>query len=984
MKIHLACSGACQMNISYASKSVCCSAFKKSPLAVATSIILILGVSPSYAQVTQTGDTTSSGGALIVGNNGIGDVQISSGSVVSNADTTIGSQAGSSGVITVDGLGSTLNSSNGITVGDSGSGTLSIKNGASVTQPSILFLPFFVGNTGNGTGTVTVDGVGTKLNAGGLYLGVTSGSSGNISVTNAGAVEAVRLSVGGFIPTDTPGGSGTVLVTGSNSTLKSGRGGLYVGATASSSGDVSIANGGKVTSNNSSIGYNGGDASVRIDGVGSSWVEDESMGIGGSETGAFSTGNLLIQNGASATVKGSSFIGLNSASGMVNVAGAGSSFNSVGEVYLGYGSDPLLSSSGLINIVSGGKVSVGSNLIQGYNTADAIGTVNVSGAGSSLSVAGTMIVGSAGTGALNIADSGVVALTSSLQLAVDAGSVGTLNIGAVPGSSPFAPGTLDVSSVVFGAGTGAINFNHTGDNYTFAPAITGAGTVSVLSGTTVLTGANTYSGDTFVTNGILKAGIADTFSASSVYSVAQGAKLDTVGFDQTLAGLNNGGIVSLVSTQPGSTLTVNNAYVGNGGVLALGTGLSAQGISDRLVLDGANASASGSTNIAITNLGGLGGQTNGNGIEVVTAQNGGTTTSTAFSLLGTHVDAGAFEYRLYNADANGVGDNWYLRSDIAQAGNPVVTYRAEVPLYAAQADIIRQSDLEMLSDLNKRRGDDTRDGSTQVWARAIGGNLDIRQGGVANVDSHSKISGLQIGIDLFANQNWTSGFYVGQLHTDSSVSGNVGGEFGHAGSIKADGTYVGGYVTYKDETGLYADTVLQYGRQNVNSKASRTSTSNDANSWTASMEVGKRYPLGKGWDVEPQAQLVYNHLDIDGISISGARVTQSAKDQVNGRVGIRVVRDFQTSAGLLQPYGRINVWHGFSGDDKTTFSGPAGSTSINSGIGYTSTELATGFTLGLTSSASIYGEVGKMIKVGGSNSDLESDIHGSLGVKLSF
>ena len=200
-------------------------------------------------------------------------------------------------------------------------------------------------------------------------------------------------------------------------------------------------------------------------------------------------------------------------------------------------------------------------------------------------------------------------------------------------------------------------------------AISGSGALlQVGNGTTVLSGANSYGGATTVTAGTLKAGAANALSALSAHTVAAGATLDTAGFNQTVASIHNTGTVSLLSTAAGSTLTVNGAYIGNNGVLSLGTVLGGNtSLSDRLVLNGSGASASGNTTVRITNLGGLGAQTTGNGIEVVSARNGATTTAQstrdAFALANGHVDAGAFEYRLYAADAQGTGENWYLRSE---------------------------------------------------------------------------------------------------------------------------------------------------------------------------------------------------------------------------------------------------------------------------------------------------------------------------------
>ena len=109
--------------------------------------------------------------------------------------------------------------------------------------------------------------------------------------------------------------------------------------------------------------------------------------------------------------------------------------------------------------------------------------MTVTGAGSVWTNSSQLIVGSSGTGALTIADSGTVTAPA-VVIAANAGSIGTLNIGAGAGSPAAAPGTLNAPSVAFGAGTGTINFNHTSADYVFAPAISGAGTVNVLAGST--------------------------------------------------------------------------------------------------------------------------------------------------------------------------------------------------------------------------------------------------------------------------------------------------------------------------------------------------------------------------------------------------------------------------------------------------------------------------------------------------------------------
>ncbi len=78
------------------------------------------------------------------------------------------------------------------------------------------------------------------------------------------------------------------------------------------------------------------------------------------------------------------------------------------------------------------------------------------------------------------------------------------------------------------------------------------------------------------------------------------------------------------------------------------------------------------------------------------------------------------------------------------------------------------------------------------------------------------------------------------------------------------------------------------------------------------------------------------------------------------RIGARLKGEYATSAGALQPYARVNVYWSSGGDDITRLVGPAASTDIASSMGYSTAELAGGFTLSLNSSVDVYGEAGTL------------------------
>ncbi len=621
-------------------------------------------------------------------------------------------------------------------------------------------------------------------------------------------------------------------------------------------------------------------------------------------------------------------------------------------------------------------------------------TATVTGAGSLLSSAGSpMTVGLDGSASLTVANGGQVVINGgagTLNLGTNASGSGTLNIGGAVGSAATAAGTLQASLVQFGAGTNnAVNFNHTDSAYNFAAQIAGNGAVQQTgSGTTVLSGLNTYTGATRVTAGTLRAGGLATLSSASAYTVGAGGTLDLAGFSHSVASMDVAGTVSTVGTAPGTTLTVNGLWQSSGGTLRLGTRLGADGsVSDRLVLNGGGASTTGTTTLQIVNLGGLGAQTVGDGIEVITAQGGATTTAQTtrdgFALQTGPVIAGAYEYRLFAADAAGNGENWYLRSAGVAPGS--VAYRAEVPLFNALPEQLRQSGLVMVGNLHQRMGDERQgaNGPRESWARIISTERDIAQGGASAPVSHTRFNGLQVGVDLSNDPSWRAGLYVGQLEGNSSVRGFASGIANQSvGRTDLRSRYLGAYATYRRASDLYADAVLQLGTHNYTLRpGTGAASSADADSWLASLEVGQPFQVGSGWQVEPQAQIVYQHLEVSDAPITNGRAQLDARASWLTRVGVRVKTSMPTGMGTLKPYGRINVYHANGGSDISSFGATAGSTSFATRIGGTSTEASIGATLEVTPRASVYAEVGKLWASGG-DSRTSGGLNGSVGLRV--
>ena len=452
--------------------------------------------------------------------------------------------------------------------------------------------------------------------------------------------------------------------------------------------------------------------------------------------------------------------------------------------------------------------------------------------------------------------------------------------------------------------------------------------------------------------------------------------------------LNNAGLVqytppvgdpSLLASY--KTLTTND-YVGQGGTLGLNTYLGDDSApSDRLVIDG--GTATGNSFLAIANTTGPGALTLADGILVVDAQNGATTVPGAFA-LGNRVAAGAFEYGLYRSGQSDAED-WFLRSTIIPTPGPepvpepIPDYRNEVPVDVVLPALANRLGLGTLGTYHDRIGDDypapvqpvepiickapSKDGGCAVpaavaaemqperaaWGRLFGetGSVDFDAtnpaGAVQNFVEHGPsydfdMYGLQAGMDLLRRLNDDgsrdiAGFYIGVGRITADVDAVLGGP---AGTSSVNGYSLGGYWTRIAEKGWYVDAVLQatwYDAEgNAEGRGRFAGENFDTDGWgfAASLEGGYPFDLGNGWSVEPQAQLVYQHVSLDDGSDAFARIDYDVTDALYGRLGGRLTKDWLTESGRrMTAWGKADVWSGFGASATTTFSGPAGGNPVS-------------------------------------------------------
>ncbi|HFZ8994842.1 TPA: autotransporter-associated beta strand repeat-containing protein [Citrobacter freundii] len=528
------------------------------------------------------------------------------------------------------------------------------------------------------------------------------------------------------------------------------------------------------------------------------------------------------------------------------------------------------------------------------------------------------------------------------------------------------------------------------DTLTLDGRLGGEGNLSqVGSGTTVLSGSASYSGTTTVAAGTLLAGAENSFSHASAHTVAKGATLNTSGMNQTTGGLDNSGLVTLRGDKVGSALTVKGDYHGDNGTIRLNAtqqGTSGDGVADRLVIDGGKVTGSTVLDVDISQFSR---HTRGNGVEVVTGVNGADTTAQsskdAFRLTADYLQAGAMQYRLRAGDRYGAGENWYL----------VNNYRDEASLFSAINSQIRFADMAMLGNLHQRVGDDvaySENGDNQrVWVRMINRMDKIGLNDATETSTTNHSLGMQVGVDLYADPNWKAGLYTSFVDNNSSVQGWGENGYGKTGDVKDNAFYVGGYATWFADNGFYVDNVLQYGFHNLRiipEGIGSHSYNPDAHSLAASVEVGKPFRLGNSaWQLEPQGQLIYQFSHVEGASMDGLyRTDMKVKDgnAVTARIGARLVGDYDTNRGKFQPYGRVNLWQGFGGTDKVSFSNSGGSTTLSSSKQFSTTEVAAGVTWTVQKDFQVYGEVGSHFSNSSDKTNYRTPVEASIGLKFGF
>ncbi|WP_175963077.1 autotransporter outer membrane beta-barrel domain-containing protein [Burkholderia pyrrocinia] len=857
--------------------------------------------------------------------------------------------------------------------------------------------------TGAGSTGVVAGTLGTVNNASTIRVADGTGAlvqGASATLANTGSIEAddgiagVRLTGAGA--SVALSGAGTVVANGSadgvliDSTVSGG--GLAAGAT-------SIAVGGS----GSGIHNLGTNTAIALSGTQVTTTGNGADGLASTGAGA------RIATDAATVVRTT---GINARGLFVSGADSTLAANGTTVATTGAGAHAVVMDGGATALLSGAQVTASGAAADGV----------VARNGGRIGDTGSSIASAAGNGAT--ADSGgVLALTGTTLKGATAGVLtsdtlanGATNSVLVDGggvTSAAGPafaargGTADIAvrnGTVVTAGNGTLLNLANGSNVTFnASAVNLAGDIVSDASST---------GNVFLANGTTLTGTIDPVALT-----IDGTSTWRMTGSSVLSSLNNAGLVAFAAPVGSPTLTgsyktlTTGSYVGNGGTIALNTYLGADASpTDRLIVNG--GAASGTTGLKIANTAGTGAQTTGDGIPVVVTANGGTTTASAFHLAGP-VQAGAYEYRLYRGgqgDANG----WYLRSqlDPTDPGDPIhpsgggdgngngdgsdgtLAYRPGVAGYTMTPLLNLDYGFSTLGKLHERVGDiynlakqqpGNRDG---VWGRIGGQSLDANAGRFA-ADERTFFA--QFGKD------WTLGQIPNGGSTHAGVTATIGvsnasfddmmraatpGLSTSTGSVEMHAQSVGGYWTKYLSDGTYFDSVGQvthYGNRYRDSYGNEASQNGFG--IALSQEVGKPFGIGgTPIAIEPQAQLMYQYLKLNGFSDNVSAVSGTTTNALRGRVGVRIFRpnlEANSGGGAATPYFTADVLHDFLSPGQTV----VGGTPFATHLGRTWYELGLGVTSGLGKSGELYANVKYARNIGG---DYRRGITGQVGYRYSW
>lgn len=315
-------------------------------------------------------------------------------------------------------------------------------------------------------------------------------------------------------------------------------------------------------------------------------------------------------------------------------------------------------------------------------------------------------------------------------------------------------------------------------------------------------------------------------------------------------------------------------------------------------------------------------------------------------------------------------------------------FRIEVPTYAVVPPVAHDLALASLGTFHERRGgQDFLDGEgflPAAWGRVFAQQSKRKWAGTVDPSFDGSLSGIQAGLDVFG---WESGgghhdragFFIAQTQADGDVKGQaLGWNDLKVGDVDVDGTSLGAYWTHIGPSGWYLDGVVMGTDFSGDATSDRAvGVDVDGSGISLSLEGGYPIALADGWTIEPQAQLIWQHLSLDDQQDRFSTVTFDADDALVGRLGARLQGSFATASATFQPYLKANLWHGFDGEDQIVFA----QTPVITEFGGTTLEIGGGLIAQLSQSLGLFASADYTTDLDGEEIEV---VEGNIGLSLKW
>jgi len=571
----------------------------------------------------------------------------------------------------------------------------------------------------------------------------------------------------------------------------------------------------------------------------------------------------------------------------------------------------------------------------------------------------TLTSGSAGSVEGNDGDDTINWNATNLVTPLVQGGLGSDTVNINTAAAPISTGVvLDGGSGV--NGTDTLNLNAAWSGSLVGANTTNWEVININGGTVKFSDAAITAGVINVNTVGANAGKLDASNnliATTNVAVGAGAFLmagNTAGTNvaRIIGNLTNDGTVDMRGpagqNAAGDTLTVTgNLDSTPGSSFEFDTVLGGSNATDLITVEG---DLTGSSRIVVNNVGGTGSLTTDAGIKLIDVNGPGL--STAALALANPLKVGLFNYTLKQGGNGGDAKDWYLLG----------TYNAAIPGYVAGQRANMESGFTQISTLHQRMGEQRHaDGEQpQLWMRLIADK--DRSTGSKGWSTSQNSYGMQLGADLVdyttaSGNNARAGLSVNYLHSNADFKDGTRGIAGFSsktGSMDSNNLGLGAYYTNMAKDGTYLDLVGSIGR--LRDKYSNLDTGHATQrGWQTNLsaEVGKPiYQSQNGWQIEPQAQLIYQHTRYQGFNDSEFDIDGYNTDQVRGRVGVRLFKDDETTSRLNNYYVIANLVHDFMGADEVEIN----NTEVGQRYDRTRAEIGAGAQSKLTSNSYFYAD----------------------------